>query len=68
MGCAHGLVGPEVQREIRVRIAESRIFNLDDAGEEASSLMGIRSIENVGFDSRWHALKVGVNFEVRFGK
>jgi len=39
-------------------------FKLDDTGEQTKALMRIRSMRNVGFDSRWHSLKIGENFEV----
>jgi KaiC/GvpD/RAD55 family RecA-like ATPase len=31
---------------------------------EMKNLLRIRTMRNVGFDSRWHALKIGENFEV----
>lgn len=34
---------------------------------EAKSLLRIRSMRNVGFDSRWHELKVGENLQVSLG-
>ncbi len=43
-------------------------FKLDEAGEEIRSLMRIRALRNVHFDSRWRALKVGGNFEVTLEK
>ena len=39
-------------------------FKLEELGEEAKNLMRIRSMRNVGFDSRWHPLKINENFEV----
>jgi KaiC/GvpD/RAD55 family RecA-like ATPase len=38
---------------------------LDETSEEARTMMRIRSMRNVGFDSRWHPLKVNENLEVR---
>ena len=43
-------------------------FKLDETTEEARSAIRIRSMRNVGFDSRWHQLKVGDNFEVTLDK
>jgi KaiC/GvpD/RAD55 family RecA-like ATPase len=40
---------------------------LDEASEEAKSMIRIRSMRNVGFDSRWHELKVAENSEVTLG-
>jgi len=43
-------------------------FRLDDEGEETKNMVRVRSMRNVGFDSRWHPLKVGENFEVTLEK
>lgn len=40
----------------------------DETTGEARNLIRIRSMRNVGFDSRWHQLKVGENFEVTVEK
>lgn len=39
-------------------------FKADEAGEEVRSLIRIRFMRDVPFDSRWHVLKVGKNFEI----
>ncbi len=41
---------------------------LDESTGEARSMMRIRSMRNVGFDSRWHTLKVDENSEVTIEK
>ncbi len=41
---------------------------LDESGEEARSMIRIRSMRSVGFDSRWHTLKVDENSEVTIEK
>jgi KaiC/GvpD/RAD55 family RecA-like ATPase len=43
-------------------------FKLDESGEEPINLIRIRNIRNVGFDGRWHRLKVGENLEVTLDK
>ena len=43
-------------------------FKQDEATGEAQNLIRIRSMRNAGFDSRWHQLKVGDNFEVTVDK
>ncbi len=43
-------------------------LKLDETGEEPRNLIRIRSIRNVGFDARWHPLKIGENFEVTLEK
>lgn len=40
----------------------------DETTGEAKNLIRIRSMRNVGFDSRWHELKIGENFEVTLEK
>lgn len=40
----------------------------DDEGDEPVSLIRVRCVQNVVFDGRWHALKVGDNFEVSLEK
>jgi KaiC/GvpD/RAD55 family RecA-like ATPase len=39
-------------------------FKLDETTDPARNLIRIRNMRNVGFDGRWHPLKVGENFEV----
>ncbi len=43
-------------------------FKLDETGDEVRSVIRIRSMRNVGFDSRSHLLKVGENLEVTLEK
>jgi hypothetical protein len=46
-------IGREMENMLRVR---------------ARGMMRIRFVQDVGFDGRWHALKVGENFEVILDK
>jgi len=39
-------------------------FILDEAGEETINKVRVRNMRNVGFDSHWHNLQVGPNFQV----
>ncbi len=39
-------------------------FRIETESEEVVNKIRIRTMRNVGFDSRWHQLKVGENFEV----
>jgi KaiC/GvpD/RAD55 family RecA-like ATPase len=39
-------------------------FKLDETGEETRNMVRVRNMRNVGFDSRWHNLQVGPDFEV----
>ncbi len=43
-------------------------FKLEESGEETKNMIRIRTMRNVSFDSRWHQLKVGENFEVMLEK
>ncbi len=43
-------------------------FKLDDSVEEPRNLIRIRNMRNVGFDGRWHPLKIDENFEVTLDK
>ena len=43
-------------------------FRLDETGEQARSMIRIRSMRNVGFDSHWHSVKVADNSEVTIEK
>jgi KaiC/GvpD/RAD55 family RecA-like ATPase len=44
-------------------------FKLDESGEVPRNLIRIRSMRNVGFDGRWHQLRVNdENFEVTLEK
>lgn len=40
----------------------------DKVGEQAATIMRIRSMRDVSFDGRWHRLKIGENFEVTLEK
>ena len=43
-------------------------FKLEESGEETRDLIQIRSMRNVGYDRRWHQLRIGDNFEVTLEK
>ncbi len=43
-------------------------FKLEESGEETKNIIRIRTMRNVSFDSRWHQLKIGKNFEVTLEK
>jgi hypothetical protein len=40
-------------------------FKLEELGGEMVNFVRIRSMRETGFESRWHPLKVGANFDVR---
>ena len=43
-------------------------FKLDETTDPAQNLLRIRTMRNVGFDGRWHRLKIDENFEVSLEK
>jgi KaiC/GvpD/RAD55 family RecA-like ATPase len=43
-------------------------FKLDETSDPPQNFMRIRSLRNVHFDGRWHALKVAENFEITLEK
>ena len=43
-------------------------FKLDESVDPAQNLVRIRSMKDIGFDGRWHRLKIGENFEVTLEK
>jgi KaiC/GvpD/RAD55 family RecA-like ATPase len=43
-------------------------FKLDESAEEARTLIRVRSMRNVGFDARWHPLRIGENSDVSLEK
>lgn len=55
-------------RQLEAQVDGIIDFKLEEAGEEPENLMRIRNMRNVSFDSRWHKLKVGENFEVTLEK
>ncbi len=43
-------------------------FRLDESADPPQNLIRLRSMRNVGFDGRWHKLKIGPKFEVTLEK
>jgi len=43
-------------------------FKLDEASDPAQNLIRIRSLRKVGFDGRWHRLKLTENLELTIEK
>lgn len=43
-------------------------FRLDESADPPQNLIRLRSMRNVGFDGRWHVIKVAENFEVTLEK
>jgi KaiC/GvpD/RAD55 family RecA-like ATPase len=43
-------------------------FKVDEVNGERRTFIGIRNMRNVSFDSRWHPLKIGEDFEITLEK
>jgi KaiC/GvpD/RAD55 family RecA-like ATPase len=43
-------------------------FRLDETSDPAQNLMRIKAMRNMGFDGRWHKLKIAENLEVTLEK
>lgn len=67
-GVMRGVNSDWFYRQLEAQVDGIIDFRLEEAGEELTNLMRIRSMRNVGFDSRWHKLKVGENFQVTIEK
>ena len=63
-GLIKGIHGDWVYKNLEAACDGVVDLKLDESGEEARSLIRIRSMRNVGFDARWHALKIGENSDV----
>ncbi len=68
MTCLRGVI-----RDVHSSLAYKRLESVSDGiidlrieteSEEIVNMIRIRTMRNVGFDSRWHPLKIGENFEV----
>ena len=68
IGVIKGLHSERVYKRLEAAIDGVIDFKLDDTEEETRNFMRIRSIRNVGFDSRWQPLRVQENSEVIIDK
>ncbi len=67
-GIMNGVHSESVYRQLEGASDGVIDFKLEETGEEVRNLMRARVMRNVHFDSRWHQLKVGKNFEVTVEK
>jgi len=63
IGLIKGLHSERVYKRLEAAFDSVIDLKLDDSGEETKNMIRIRSMRNVGFDSRWHSLRVDENFE-----
>ena len=68
VGCAKGVHSGWVYEQLEAAVDGIVDFKVDELGGEVVNLMRIRSMREVGFESRWHPLKIGENFEVTLEK
>lgn len=68
MGIIKGIHSDSTYKNLEAACDGVIDFKLDETTEEARSVIRIRSMRNVSFDSRSHPLKVGENFEVTLEK
>jgi len=67
-GIIRGLHGDWLLKHIEAASDGIIDFRLDETSEETRNLIRIRTMRNVGFDSRWHQVRVSDNFEVTLEK
>jgi len=65
---ARGLHSEWVYRKLEAEADGIIDFKLDEAADPPMNLIRIRSLRDVGFDGRWHPLKINENFEVTVEK
>lgn len=63
-GIIRGLHSDSVYKRLEAAYDGVIDLKLDEAGEEPRNMIRIRSMKNVGFDGRWHSLKISENLEV----
>ena len=68
VGCAKGIHSSWVYEQFEAAVDGVVDLKLEEVGGEMVNLLRIRSMREVGFESRWHPLKMGENFEVELEK
>ena len=63
-----GLHGEWVYRKLEAEADGVIDFKLDEAADPPKNLIRIRSLRDVGYDGRWHPLRINENFEVTLEK
>jgi len=65
---AGGVHSPWAYKQLEAAADGIVDFKLEDRNDEAVNLIRVRSMRNVGFDSKWHVLRTGENCEVTLEK
>ncbi len=68
VGFIRGLHSDWLYKNLEAAVDGVIDFKLEESGEETRNLIRIRSMRNVGFDSRWYPLKIGENFAITLDK
>jgi len=68
VGCVKGIHSGWVYEQLEAAVDGIVDFKLEEVGGEIVNFMRIRSMREIGFESRWHPLKMGENFEVALDK
>ncbi len=64
LGIIKGLHGDWAYKNLEAAADGIVDFKLEERSDETQNHIRIRSIRNIQFDSRWHLLNIGENFEV----
>jgi len=64
MGFVGGIHSTWAYKQLEVAVDGIVDFKVDEVNGERKTFIGIRSMRNVHFDSRWHSLKIGEDFQV----
>jgi KaiC/GvpD/RAD55 family RecA-like ATPase len=68
VGYAKGIHSGWVYEQLEGAVDGIVDFKLEEVSGEMVNFMRIRSMRETGFESRWHPLKIGENFEVTLDK
>ena len=64
MGFVGGIHSTWAYKQLEVAVDGIVDFKVDEVNGERKTFIGIRNMRNVPFDSRWHSLKIGEDFQV----
>jgi len=67
-GVLRGVHSDQAYRQLEASPDVVLQFKVEESGEEVKSLIRITYTRNVGFNSRWHSLKIAGNFEITLEK
>ncbi len=68
IGFMAGIHSPWAYKQLEAAVDGVIDVKIDDVNGERKTFIGIRNMRNVAFDSRWHAMKAGENFEITLEK